>query len=291
VLVDRTGAAQRLPGLSPAYYQGPIFSPDGQQFALMITGSIIDIVVYDLARASLARFTTEGSSQWPVWTPDGQHIVYRATRSGSRNLFWKSLDGTTPEERLTSSKNDQTPWSFSADGTTLAFDEATIETGKDIWMLPLAGDRKPRPFLQEASQEWQARFSPTGPWLAYVSDRSGQPEVYVQSYPGPGRRWQVSAEGGQNPVWARDGQELFYRNGRKIMSVEIGRGSTFKPSTPRLLFEGNYVFGEPVIDFDVHPNGRQFVMIESAKAERPVSHINIVLNWFEELKQRAPTLR
>ena len=114
------------------------------------------------------------------------------------------------------------------------------------------------------------------------------PEVYVQSYPVTGRRWQVSTGGGQDPTWARDGRELFYRNGQKMMSVQIDRGADLRPSTPRLLFEGDYVFGEPVIDFDVHPDGQRFLMIQPSRPDPPVTHINIVLNWFEELKRRIP---
>jgi eukaryotic-like serine/threonine-protein kinase len=288
VLVDRKGVATRLPGLAPAYYQVPTFSPDGRQLALNITESMIDIWVYDFARASLTRVTTEGSSQDPVWSPDGKRLAYRATRSGSRNLFWKSLDGTAAEERLTTSERVQAPWSWSHDGTTVAFEESSVETKTDIWMLPLAGDRKPRPFVREPFEESRPRFSPTGPWLAYVSDQSGRPEVYVRSYPGPGRRWQVSTDGGGEPTWARDGRELFYRNGRKMMSVQIAEGSIFRPSTPRLLFEGDFPVGEPVIDFDVHPDGQRFVMIYPDRPDPPVTHINVVLNWFEELKQRVP---
>ena len=174
VLVDRKGVAQSLPGLVPAYYQNPTFSPDGRQLALMVTGSLIDIWVYDFERESLTRVTTEGSSQYPVWSPDGKRIAYRATRSGSRNLFWKSLDGTSAEEELTTSEQVQTPWSWSPDGTTLAFVESSAETKTDIWMLPLTGDRKPRLLLREPFNESLPRFSPTGSWLAYVSDRSGR---------------------------------------------------------------------------------------------------------------------
>src|SRR5687767_5557527 len=137
VIVDRKGIPRPLPGLAPAYYQNPAFSPDGRRLALMTTGSMIDILIYDFARASLTRLTTEGSSQYPMRTSDGKRVVYRATRSGSRNLFWKSVDGTGPEERLTTSENDQTPWSSSPDGAAIAFDQATAETGSDIWVLPL----------------------------------------------------------------------------------------------------------------------------------------------------------
>ena len=288
VLVDRNGVAQPLPGVAPAYYQNPTFSPDGRRVALNITGALIDVWIYDFERASLTRLTTEGSSQDPVWSPDGKRIAYRATRSGSRNLFWKSVDGTTAEERLTTGGGVQTPWSWSPDGRHWPSKKRGPGRGADIWMLPLAGDRKPRPFLREPFNESRPRFSPDGSWLAYVSDRSGRAEIYVQSYPVPERRWQISTGGGQDPTWARDGRELFYRDGRKMMSVQVAKGSTFSPSTPRLLFEGDYVRAEPVIDFDVHPDGQRFLMIQQSRPDPPITHINVVLNWFEELKRRLP---
>ena len=286
VVVDRKGLALPLPGVAPARYQNPRFSPDGRRVVLETTGSISDLWVYDVTRATLARLTTEGSSQFPVWSADGTRIAYRATRSGSRNLFWKILDGPAAEQRLTTGEGVQTPWSSSQDGTTLAFVETSTQTGNDIWILPLVGERTVRPFLREPFDETQPRLSPTGHWLAYVSDRSGRNEVYVQSYPDP-RQWlQISTDGGRDPTWARSGRELFYRNGEKVMAVEIAEGPSFKPS--QFLFAGDFVRGEPNIDFDVDPDGRRFLMIQSSNQEPPVTHINVVLNWFGELKRRLP---
>ena len=287
VLVDRQGRAEPMRALPPDYYQSPRFSPDGRLVAFMVLGGTNDIVVYDVNRGSLARLTTEGSSQNPVWRPDGQRIVYRGTRRGSRNLFWKALDGTAAEERLTTSEHTQTPWSFSPDGTTLAFGEAQAGTGSDIWLLDLR-DRRTRPLIRETYNETAPRFSPTGRWLAFVATRSGQPDVFVQSYPDGVKRWQVSANGGSDPVWARNGRELFYRIGRKIMSVELGAGPVFTASTPRPVFEGDYIAGAPLVDFDVHPDGRRFLMIRSAQPDPPVTHVNVVLNWFDELERVLP---
>jgi eukaryotic-like serine/threonine-protein kinase len=291
VLVDRNGRAQPLPGVAPARYNSPRFSPDGRQLALEITAGISDLWIYDFARSSLTRLTTEGSSNFPVWTRDGKRIAYLATRSGSRNLFWKSVDGPATEERLTSSEEVQFPWSWSPDGTTLAFNQTGKGTGNDIWMLPLVGDRVAHPFLREPFIEYEPRFSPTGPWLAFVSNRSGRPEIYVQSYPEPSRRWQISTDGGEDPVWAGDGRELFYRSGDRVMSVAFSGVSTFKASTPRLLFAGDYARGQPPVDYDVHPDGQRFLMLQPSLSEPPVTHINVVLNWFEELKRRLPTAK
>jgi len=126
--------------------------------------------------------------------------------------------------------------------------------------------------------------------MAYVSNESGRAEVYVQPYPGPGAKRQISTEGGNEPVWARDGEELFYRNGDQMMAVEVTTEPTFSASTPRLLFEGNFQPSSGnLANYDVTPDGQRFVMIQLGGTDSEASQINVVLNWFEELKQRVPT--
>jgi tRNA A-37 threonylcarbamoyl transferase component Bud32 len=288
VLVDRSGAATPMPGLAPAYYQNPRFSPDGRYLALMRTAALIDIVVYDFSRSSLTRLTTDASSQFPVWSPDGNRIAYRSTRSGSRNLFWRPLDGLSNEERLTTDPGVPTPWSIAPDGAALLFEQESAETGLDISALPLHGTREPRALIRETKNQLRPRLSPDGRWLAFVSDRSDRREVYVQAYPQATGRWQVSAEGGDEPVWASSSREIFYRIGNRLMSVRIEPGQTFRATPPRLLFEGDYISGEPTIDYDVQPGDKRFVMIRAAEATRPTTHINIVLNWAQELNTRVP---
>ena len=165
-------------------------------------------------------------------------------------MFWKPADGSGTEERLTTSQYPQVAQSWSPDGKVLAFHEVHPTTGRDIWLLPLEGDRKPRPFLQTSFNERVPMFSPDGrwlAWLAYVSDESGREEVYVQPFPGPGGKWQISTEGGSEPVWARNGRELFYRNGQKMIAVEITARPTFAAARPRLLFEAPYIVRIPAM--------------------------------------------
>ena len=132
-------------------------------------------------------------------------------------------------------------------------------------------------------------FSPDGLWLAYVSDESGRSEVNVQPYPGPGGKRQISTEGGSQPVWARNGQELFYRNGNQMMAVEITTDPNFSPGTPRLLFEGDFQMGTVSrANYDVTLDGQRFVMLQQVGPDSGATQINVVLNWFEELKQRVP---
>ena len=133
-------------------------------------------------------------------------------------------------------------------------------------------------------------FSPDGRWLAYVSNESGRYEIYVQPFPGPGGKRQISTGGGIQPIWARNGQELFYRNGNRMMAVEITTDPTFSPGTPSLLFEGNYLSGIAFLPYyDITPDGQRFVMIQEGWTDSAPTQINVVLNWFEELKRRLPS--
>lgn len=164
-------------------------------------------------------------------------------------------DGTGPAEQLTTGENAPTAASWSPDGKVLAFEDSSINTGSDIWVLTLEGERKARPWLQTRFAESRPMFSPDGRWLAYQSNESGRAEVYVQQFSGPGRKWQISTEGGSGPRWARNGRELFYLNGDKMMVAEITTSPTFSASAPRLLFAGGFIPGL-VSAFDVAPDGR-----------------------------------
>jgi Tol biopolymer transport system component len=189
---------------------------------------------------------------------------------------------------LTTSEYLQAPNSWSPDGQLLAFIVVNPTTGRDIWVLRFS-DRKAQPFLQTPLNETAPRFSPDGRWLAYVSsDESGRDEIYVQPYPGTGK-WQISTEGGTEPLWNRNGRELFYRSGNKMMAVDVATEETFSAGKPRVLFEGPYVpTPRSFPDYDVSPDGQRFLMLKATEQTAP-TQINVVLNWFEELKQKVPT--
>ena len=260
--------------------------------ALEIRGPASNIRIYDLSGETLTQLTFEGDNEAPIWTPDGKRVTFASRRSGPFNLFWKSADGSGSEERLTTGEHFQNPQSWSSDGRVLTFREVNPTTGSDIWVLPLEGERQPRPFLQSRSAETEATFSPDGRWLAYASDESGQYEVYVQPFPGPGGKWGISTEGGREPVWNLDGQELFYRNGGQMMAVDITTEPAFRAGTPRLLFDAEWEV--PTLggqaNYDVSPDGQRFVMIQASEEQQEaVTQINVVLNWFEELKRLVPT--
>ncbi len=200
-------------------------------------------------------------------------------------------DGSGEAEQLTTTERGKTPDSWSPEGV-LAFRTGPLLQA-DIWVLPPEGEGKPQPFLVTEFNERHAMFSPDGRWIAFTSDRSGQDEIYLKAYPGPGGIVPISSDGGTQPVWARSGKELFYRTGDKMMAVSLRTEPTFEAQTPTVLFEGAYSYGRSDVtpQYDVSRDGQRFVMIkeDSDQGEKPLTQINVVLNWFEELKRLVPT--
>jgi len=290
VWVTRNGAEQALTAPARAY-RGPRLSSDGRRLAVAIEEQETQIWLYDLARETLTRLTLVGNTSFtPVWTPDGKRIAFQSNMEGpTTNLYWQRADGSGGLERLTTSEYSQAPISFSPDGRLLAFLEINPTTGWDIWVMQLA-DHKAQAFLQTPFNESVPRFSPDGHWLAYISNESGRYEIYVQPYPGPGGKWQISTEGGTEPTWNSNGRELFYRRGDKMMAVDITTQRGFTAGKPRVLFEGRY---EPspgtAPNYDVSPDGQRFLMLKPSEPAQAATQINVVLNWFEELKRRVPT--
>jgi eukaryotic-like serine/threonine-protein kinase len=287
VWVDRKGAEQPLP--APARgYRTPRLSPDGRRVAVGTTES--QIWLYDLARETLTRLTFQGSGNTPIWTPDGKRVAFQSSVAGdpAANVFWQLADGSGSAERLTAGEYQHIDGSWSPDGQVLAFVEVNPTTGRDIWTLHVSGDRKPQPFLRTPFNEAAPQFSPDGRWLAYASDESGRYEIYVRPYPGPGGKWQISTEGGNEPVWGHNG-EIFYRSGNKMVAVDTTSHPSFSAGRPKVLFESPYVPAlQTNANYDVSPDGQRFLMVKENEATS-AAQINVVLNWFEELKQKVPT--
>ncbi len=288
VWVDQKAAVRPMSGRQRSF-EVPRLSPDGRHVAVVIAGSTYDIWLYDVARDTLTRLTFGGDDNYPVWSPDGKRIAFNSTRAGAANLYLTAVDGSGTVERLTTSEYSQYPGSWSADGKFLAFtEEAHPHTGDDIWLVPLQGDRRPQPLLQTPFDEWQPRFSPDGRWLAYTSNESGSPEVYVQSFPGLGAKWKISTDGGSEPLWAPSGRELFYRNGDKMMAATLEMRPAFSVSKSRLVFEAPYAhINGDIPNYDVAPDGQRLLMVQENRQKATVTQLNVVLNWFEDLKQRA----
>ena len=288
VWLDRRGVEEALPVPLRSYYLARL-SPDGQRIAATIRGESNDVWVYDIAGQTLTRVTFEGNNQFPIWTPDGKRVTFRATRGGTRNIWWTPVDGSGTDEQLTSGDHNQTPDFWSPDGQMLVYRDSDLVTRDDLWVLPLEGERKARPILQTPFSERGARISTDGQWLAYFSDESGQYEIYVQSFPGLGGKRQVSTEGGREPAWARNGRELFFRNRNKMMAVDIQTQPTFSTGKPRLLFEISPSLLAFSRMFDVTPDGQHFLMVKLSEQELPATQLIVVQNWFEELKRLVPT--
>jgi Tol biopolymer transport system component len=194
------------------------------------------------------------------------------------------------EERLTTGEATQTPGSWSGDGQWLAYTETDPTTGGDIWALPSGGDHKARAVVRTPFGEGYPRLSPDGRWLAYTSNESGRNEVLVQSFPEPGGRTQMSASGGIEPVWSRDGRELFYLNGDAMMAVDVRTSPELAAGAPRKLFEGRYVLSpNTVASYDVSADGQRFLRVQPLHADPPTDQIQVALSWFEELKRLVPT--
>jgi len=288
VWVDRKGVAEPL-GAPPRPYDNPVLSPDGHRIAVVVRDDNPDVWMYELTRGTSSRQTLDpGEDETPVWMPDSKRLIFAGTRHGTSTLFMKTVDENAEHILLSVPGGHRHAFAISPKGDVLAFQEYNqATTGADIWMLPLEGDRKPSAFQNTAANEDAARFSPDGHWIAYVSNEGlGRTEVYVRPYP-RGDKQQVSREGGTEPVWARNGREMFYRSGDKMMVVDVTTEPTLKFSLPRELFTGCYDPLPWAANYDVTLDGR-FLMIRSVGAERCQSQINVELNWLQELRRRLP---
>jgi len=299
VWLDREGKEEPI-AAEPGSYLDPRISPDGTKIALTVqTSDQVDIWTWDLVRANLTKLTFEGAADLcPIWTPDGRRVAFFSDRGEKKGVYWKAADGTGNDECL---GEGHYPAAWSADGKALVLTEWDAEAANyDLGILPLEGDRKLRLLLQEKFNEVQPRISPDGRWVAYTSNESGKNQVYVRPFPEVGGgRWQVSAAGGDSPLWSPAGRELFFRNGDAVMAVLVETDPAFTPGTPKMLFQGTYVSSVLWFDdwnqavWDISPDGRRFLMMkETGLAASGVVRsrkITVVLNWFEELKRLAPT--
>jgi Tol biopolymer transport system component len=286
--VTRKGGEQAIAAPQRAY-DFPRISPDGRSVAAEIG---TQIWLLDLVRDTLTRFTFDGpTNETPVWTPDSKRIIFTSSKDGPRTLYWQLADGSGGLERLTGGDRLHIPSSVSPDGQSLFFHESSSGVQRNIMVLTL-NDRKTRSFLSTRFNEGGARVSPDGRWLAYVSDESGRPEIYVQPFPGPGGKWQVSTDGGTEPVWNPKGGELFYRSAKKMIAVDTTLNPSFSAGQPHVLFEGDYLsidYPQLGSDYDVSADGQQFLMVKETARSASVQQINVVLNWLDEVTRRVPT--
>lgn len=294
VWVDAKGATE-VPGLPTRdYFTRLQISPDGKRIVVVILeGGARHIWVYDIVRGSLTRLTFgESDNASPVWSPDGQRIVFARLKEGSSSIVAKPADGSGSEEiLLPGQKSAIVPSSWSPDGKLLGYSQIGSSGKWESGVLPLGGERKPQILL--ASNQFDQLFpifSPDGKYLAYTSNESSRSEVYVIPF-GQGRgKWQISTSGGTNPVWARSGKQLFYReNSGNIMGVDLTTQSVFNASTPRVIVPSAVTapLSNGVDNYDVSPDGRRFLVHQQNREAGQSLQINVILNWSEQLRRLA----
>jgi serine/threonine-protein kinase len=301
--VDGSGKTQPLHAPLGVYYS-PRFSPDGKRLAFaMSNGQGDDIWVKDLDRDTPSRLSfLAGQNRFLAWTPDGKNIVFQSTNQAAPGLYWTRSDGSGEAQRLTDGKLIDIPYSFSPDGKRLAFQQVGNGGVSDLFTAPVdidpargaAGVRlgKAELFLGTQFNEVYPAFSPDGRWLAYQSNESGTYEVYVRPFPGPGGRWQISTGGGRAPVWSRDGREVIFETpDYRVMAVNYtAKDDSFMASKSRVLTEtrlrdiGNYP------NYDLAPDSKRLAafVADDANGDKPPRHLTFLLNFFDELRRRAP---
>jgi Tol biopolymer transport system component len=277
--VDREGKMQ-TPVTMPAAWAQVRLSSDGTRAVLrgQDAQGNSDVWMVDLKRALPTRFTFDKAIESnPVWSPDDTKVVFLSPRNGGADLYLKAANGTSNEEILLKSGENKAPTDWSKNGF-LLYTMINSKTKNDVWVLPMEGDKKPRPFLVTDFDEGSARFSPDGRFVAYVSNETGNDEVYVRSFPDGGGKWQVSKGGGATPAWSRDGKQLFYTNSARLFAVDVTSTPTFQSGEPRVVYtmlDGG--------EWDVAPDGR-FLVVQSS-AQNAAAPIKVVLNWQAELKK------
>ena len=288
VWMDQRGIEQPAAALQFSFGATRL-SPDGQRVAYATAGREFQVYVYDLGRGTNSRLTGEGWTFYTIWTPDGQRLLFSWGKSTADSLFWQPYDGSSPMERLTTSEYGQRPGSWSLDGKTLAFVDFHPDTGSDIALLDVRSGRV-TPFLNSQFEEWYPEFSPDGRWMAYTSNESNREEVYVRPFPGPGMKQQISSEGGDEPLWARNSKQLFYRREDQVWVVDVRTDGGLTTGKPRFLFEKpGYGRFYPIRSWDLSLDGQRFLMVRFEKRKpTPVTEMILVQNWFEDLKRLVP---
>jgi len=282
------------------------FSPDGRSFAMYINDGVqSDVWTYDLTRDTLSRVTFDSAEDSvPVWSADGRRIAFASNRAekSATNIYWQRADGTGEPQRLTESKNNQVPTSWHPSGKFLAFYEQTPQNRLDLMILPMDGDEasgwkpgKPTVFLSTPFAEQFPVFSPDGHWLAYASNESGRNEVYVRPFPGPGGKWQISADGGVLARWSRAHNELMFESpDQRLMVVSYKvQGDSFVADKPRLWSPRPFESRAVGWDFDVHPDGERVAVAPTPEtaAEAKQDKVVFVLDFADDLRRLAPPAR
>jgi serine/threonine-protein kinase len=296
VWLDSSGKTTPLIS-EPGTYLTPRFSPDGKWLALGVnTGGPGAVWRYDLQRDSMSRLSSAESLPYPVWTPDGKHIIFRS--SGAIN--WIRSDGAGEVQELLKRSAQIIPFSLSPDGRRLAYTELSPNNATDLWTLPLdlSDPEHPKPgkpelFLGTQDNEQNPSFSPNGRWIAYYSNESGVNEVYVRPFPGPGGKWQISSGGGYRPIWSQNDHEVFYETltlDHQIMVADYtAKGDSFMAGKPRVWSE-TPIYDPGATNFALAPDGKRFAVFPTSDStgKKDNLHVTFLLNFADELRRIAP---
>jgi serine/threonine-protein kinase len=291
--LDSAGKTEPLLA-KPGGWARPRLSPDGQRLAL---DDGTDIWVYEARRDTMTRLTFGGGvSTQPVWSPDGRYIVFE----GSGGIGWVRSDGAGKPQLLIQNKFAAVPYSFTADGKRLAYEEITLRTSYEIWTVPIESDGsglragRPENFLQTPAVELQPAFSTDGRWLAYTSNESGTYQVYVRAFPDKGGKWQISNAGARHPVWSGNGHELFFRSedNRIMVATYAARADSFVPDKPR-VWSGKQLANLGIIgNYDLAPDGKRIAAlmpVEGPEAPQAQNHVIFLMNFADELQRKVPS--
>ncbi|MGH9716794.1 MAG: protein kinase domain-containing protein, partial [Candidatus Acidiferrales bacterium] len=292
---DRQGKVLGTVG-DPGNYRLPALSPDGSRalVARFRSQGHLALWLFDFSRETSTRFTFGSSSAVAsIWSLDGSRVIFESNPSGEYDLYQKPANGASGEELLLKSSEAKRPSDVSRDGRFLLYTSLDLQTKADLWVLPLAGNRKPFPFLQTQFNEANGHFSPDGHWVAYESDESGRDEIYVRPFSprsstadasGAGAKWQVSYGGGQEPRWSADGKELYYlTTDWKVMEVDVTTNPVFQAGTPKLLFQAPQ---QPsTTDGDYTTDGKKFLFLAPSQ-QTTQAPFTVVSNWQAGLKEQ-----
>ena len=291
VLVDRRGKETRaLPAIDR--YDHPRLSPDGTHISVDIRtpSSAGDVWVFPVGRAGGTRVTSEGGRDFGAeWTPDGRELIY-SSEHPTYDLYRRAADASRPPEPVLTGRYDRYTGGASPDGRLFSFVLSAPNAGSELWIVPLTGRATATRYLANGFNLAHPTISPDGRWMAFDSDESGRVEVYVQSFPDPMRkRWKISPSYGSEPLWTRGGKELVYRKGDSVMAVSLEL-ETGRIGQPVALFAGPYQdnpgWTRPR-SYDVSRDGERFLLTR-VPGDRPRPRIAVVLNWFDELREKVP---
>jgi len=284
VSVDMAGKVEPL-GTQERGFEDLSVSSDGKRIATTIVeNASADLWIYNRERDALTRLTQAGDCGDPLWSPDGNRVIY----TNPASLYAVAADGSSPPEKLNSEQWAEAD-SFSPDSGELLYSTFSPATNAALWRLPIKGSAQPKQMFPGVARVVDARISPDGHWIAYVSAQSGRAQVYLQAFPGPGERVQVSTDGGREPVWAPNGSELYFRNGTTFMAVDVKTRPALAVGKSRQLFEGDFVLSHH--DYGILPDGRHFIMIQPVAGKMPPAELHVVVNWSDELKARLAAAR